>query len=102
MNRWHAFVQLFLARLKEFIREPEVLFWVYGFPVLLAVGLGLAFKPSKPEPPAVDVQAGVNDQEAAALTELLRAGNVDVEQHGEADCRQRLRTGKTTLYVEPD
>jgi drug/metabolite transporter (DMT)-like permease len=39
MKRWNAFVQLFLSRLREFYREPEVIFWVYGFPVLLAVGL---------------------------------------------------------------
>src|SRR5919198_43093 len=51
MYRWRAFGQLYLARLREFVREPEVLFWVYGFPVLLAVGLGVAFKPSKPDPP---------------------------------------------------
>lgn len=102
MYRWRAFGQLYLARLREFVREPEVLFWVYGFPVLLAVGLGLAFKPSKPEPPPVDVQRGVDDQEAAALVEVLRAGHVEVELHSEADCRQRLRTGKTALYVEPN
>jgi ABC-2 type transport system permease protein len=102
MYRWRAFGQLYLARLREFVREPEVLFWVYGFPVLLAVGLGLAFTPSKPEPPPVDVQAGVNDAEAAALVEVLRRGDVAVELHDEAECRQRLRTGKTVLYVEPD
>src|SRR5262245_47034376 len=102
MYRWRAFGQLYLARLREFVREPGGLFWVYGFPVLLAVGLGLAFKPSKPEPPPVDVQRGVNDAEANALAELLRDGNVEVELHDEAECRQRLRTGKTTLYVVPN
>ena len=102
MHRWRAFGQLYLARLREFVREPEVLFWVYGFPVLLAVGLGVAFKPSKPDPPPVDVQLGVNDREAGALADVLRAGNVAVELQDEPACRQRLRTGKTTLYVEPD
>ena len=43
MNRWNAFTQLVLTRFREFFREPEVVFWVYGFPLILAVGLGLAF-----------------------------------------------------------
>src|SRR5262249_39786168 len=30
-------VQLTLARLREFFREPEAVFWVYGFPILMAV-----------------------------------------------------------------
>ena len=40
----HALVQLTLVRLREFLREPEALFWVFIFPVLLAAGLGIAFR----------------------------------------------------------
>lgn len=36
--------QLFLARIREFYREPSALFWTYGFPILMALALGLAFK----------------------------------------------------------
>ncbi|MDR1938853.1 MAG: ABC transporter permease [Tannerellaceae bacterium] len=35
--------QLSLAQLRETIREPEVLFWGMLFPVLISIGLGLAF-----------------------------------------------------------
>jgi hypothetical protein len=42
--RDHPLVQLTLVRFREFIREPEALFWVFGFPLLLAAGLGLAFR----------------------------------------------------------
>ena len=56
MHRWRAFCQLILARIREFYREPETIFWVYGFPLLLAGGLGVAFARSQPEPPVVDVQ----------------------------------------------
>ena len=52
----HPLLQLFLARLREFYREPIAIFWVYGFPLILAVGLGIAFSSREPEPPAVDVQ----------------------------------------------
>src|SRR5712671_6965428 len=40
----HPLVQLTLARFLEFIREPEALFWVFVFPILLAAGLGIAFR----------------------------------------------------------
>ena len=40
----HALVQLTLTRFREFLREPEALFWVFIFPILLAAGLGLAFR----------------------------------------------------------
>ena len=35
--------QLTITRFKLFLREPEALFWVFVFPILLAVGLGVAF-----------------------------------------------------------
>ena len=32
------------ARLRELQREPEVIFWIFIFPLLLALGLGIAFR----------------------------------------------------------
>lgn len=32
-----------LAHLREFFREPGILFWAFGFPILLSWALGLAF-----------------------------------------------------------
>lgn len=40
--------QLVLCRFREFFREPEALFWVYGFPILMATGLGIAFRTQPP------------------------------------------------------
>ena len=40
--------QLTATRLKLTLREPEAIFWIFIFPILLAVGLGIAFQ----EPPA--------------------------------------------------
>src|SRR5665213_3071084 len=40
----HPLVQLTLVRFLEFVREPEALFWVFVFPILLAAGLGIAFR----------------------------------------------------------
>lgn len=36
--------QLTSARFRLFLREPEAIFWVFIFPILLAVGLGIAFR----------------------------------------------------------
>ncbi|HET9013877.1 MAG TPA: hypothetical protein VFN38_18760, partial [Gemmatimonadaceae bacterium] len=39
-----SLVQLTLVRFKEFLREPEAVFWTFAFPVILAFGLGIAFR----------------------------------------------------------
>ena len=96
---WH----LTLARVREFYREPAALFWVYGFPLILAGVLGLAFS-EKPVPAAVvDVQADPTNPDA---TEKLRAAlaadpGVQVTVYDAAVCRQRLRTAKTDAVVVP-
>jgi ABC transporter DrrB family efflux protein len=97
----HPLLQLFLARLREFYREPIAIFWVYGFPLIMAIGLGIAFWSREPAPPIVDVQHTPDSQATAELAERLRAKDMKVELHDEAECRARLRTGKTALFVVP-
>src|ERR1700746_2340746 len=36
--------QLTSTRFRLFLREPEAIFWIFIFPILLAVGLGIAFR----------------------------------------------------------
>ena len=43
-GRWSGYTHLLMARMKELKREPEVVFWVFVFPILLALGLGIAFR----------------------------------------------------------
>src|SRR6476646_1861608 len=50
-----SMVQLTLVRFREFIREPEAVFWTFIFPILLAAGLGIAFRQRGPD----KVQVGV-------------------------------------------
>ena len=102
MKRWHPFSQLFISRLREFYREPEAIFWVYGFPILLAVGLGIAFSGREPAPPTVDVaEVPSLATQANAILQSLQADGLTPERHDAEACRQRLRTGKTDLYVVP-
>lgn len=101
MNRWQPFWQLFVSRLREFYREPEALFWVYGFPILLAVGLGIAFWNRAPQPAVVDVQELAGTTEAATLVEYLRAQGLTVELHQAGTALQRLRIGKSALLIVP-
>ena len=43
----HPLILLILAHIKEFFREPGSIFWSFGFPVLMALGLGVAFSGKK-------------------------------------------------------
>jgi len=102
--RWHALGQLIESRVREFIREPHAIFWVYCFPVILAVSLGFAFRDIAPPPPNVDVQADGDSTRAEAIAKQLRDarwadGNLNVEILPAKDCQHRLAIGKTALYL---
>ena len=99
MNSRPPFVHLFLARLREFVREPEVLFWVFGFPILLAVGLGVAFR----EKPQEQVFVGVVERPGAdAAVAALREGDgFKVRRLGEDEAARQLRLGQVALVVVP-
>ena len=90
-------IQLTLARLREFFREPEAVFWVYGFPILMAVLLGIAFREQPVERIFVDVQEGSHAD--TAMSALKAVEKFDVRKCEVAECRNRLRTGKTQLVV---
>ena len=90
----------FFSPAREF--SAEAIFWVYGFPVLLAIGLGIAFSSRKPDAPLVDVQELPDPAEGKALAAYLNEHGVKAEIHDEAVCRQRLRDAKTVLFVVPE
>lgn len=101
MQRWQAFCQLILARIREFYREPETIFWVYGFPLILAAGLGIAFSRSQPPPSLVDVQETRVTEQAQALAKQLQDPKFKVEIHSAEKCQARLIQGRTDLVLIP-
>ncbi len=69
MREHHPLIELTRARLLEVIREPGTVFWIFGFPVLMAIGLGIAFREQPPEPARVGIVADAPD--VTRLRELL-------------------------------
>jgi ABC-type polysaccharide/polyol phosphate export permease len=95
VTRNHPLYQLTLLRFREFLREPEAVFWTFAFPVLLTIGLGIAFR----NQPAETVHiAAVSPQLAASL----RADKLlDVEEMPLDAAHAALRTGRVALVAEP-
>jgi ABC-2 type transport system permease protein len=89
--------ELIKARVREFLREPGYVFWVFGFPLLMAIGLGLAFRSKRPEPPRIVVTARVAAEAARALTNSPR---LNVERQSRADAERSLARTKIDLLVD--
>src|SRR5688500_19303311 len=66
-----SLVQLTLVRFREFIRQPEAVFWTFVFPILLAVGLGLAFRSRAPD--QVKLAIISSESTAGAAQQVRRA-----------------------------
>src|ERR1700678_2738199 len=66
-GRWAGYRHLLMARMLELKREPEVVFWVFVFPLLLASGLGIAFRNKPADASSVAIVSGTGAQEAEAL-----------------------------------
>ena len=95
----HPLVQLTLTRMREFYREPEAIFWVFGFPIVLAFALGLAFRNVGPGELKVGVAAGPGDRVLAASLDSsprLSAAVLD-----SAAAQLQLRSGRIALLVVP-
>ncbi len=99
MTKYQPLKELSLSRLREFVREPEAVFWTYGFPLLLAVGLGIAFRNRPVEKIYVDVAE--HTQAADVVASLKRGPEMVVEVHPFPECRDHLRLGKSSLVVIP-
>ena len=92
--------ELTLTRVREFVREPEVIFWVFIFPVLLACALGLAFRNTAPEKIRIAVEENAKSVAVTQVaTALERSGDVVPVMLSEEEAARALRTGNVALVV---
>lgn len=92
--------ELTVTRVKEFLRQGEAVFWVFGFPILLALALGFAFRDKAPDRVAIGVAKGTNS--AAVLKALEASPALRVRLYEPAQGREALRVGRISLLVETD
>ena len=102
-ERYSPLVELTVTRTKEFLRETEAVFWVFLFPVLLSVALGLAFRSKGPDKiPVGVVETAQVDASAGRATDALSASPALLaRRYSKTEGREALRTGRISLLVEP-
>ena len=96
-RRPNALLQLTLWRVREFLREPEALFWVFAFPIVLAFALGIAFKNRVPQRLRIAVEQGPGA--AALATALDSAPGLHAVVLAASEASLELRTGRVALVA---
>jgi ABC-type multidrug transport system permease subunit len=91
--------ELTRARILEFLREKEAIFWVFIFPVLLALGLGIAFRNRPVESLRIAVQEGPGAAQLTAALDSFPDIRAQLMEPGRA--HNELRTGRLALVVVP-
>ncbi|HEX2202666.1 MAG TPA: ABC transporter permease [Longimicrobium sp.] len=108
-KEYSALRELTLARVYSFVREPEALFWTFVFPIMMAVGLGLAFRDDPGDARSVvGVERGTAGERHAAALARSREVEVRVLSADSAEIALRrgevgvLLTGRDTLVYRYD
>ena len=99
-GRWSGYRHLLAARMLELKREPEVVFWVFAFPLLLALGLGIAFRNKPEESVSVAVENG-SGEARALLARSPQHEHFKIQTLSAEEARQGFRLGKFDLVIEP-
>lgn len=95
----NPFWQLLLMRLRTFTREPSATFWVFGFPLLMSVALGLAFRNQAGTRLSVAVADG--PERAAVVAALGASEGLSPTELTLEEAREALRRGKVALVIVP-
>jgi ABC-2 type transport system permease protein len=101
-GRWTGYRMLLLVRLKELFREPEVIFWIFLFPILLALGLGIAFRNKPPDAARIVIAQQPGSER---IVEMLRHApevqSLRVEVQPRAQAELYFRLGKFDVELIP-
>jgi ABC-2 type transport system permease protein len=96
----HPLLELTSVRTKEFLRETEAIFWVFGFPLLLALALGFAFRSKAPDRVPIAVVSG--PQATARMRALTQSPALLPRLVSADEGRAQLKTGKVSLLIDGD
>jgi ABC-2 type transport system permease protein len=97
MPRYSPLLELTLTRIRAYVREPEALFWIFGFPMLMAVGLGIAFRDGGAAPEVVAVERGsVAERHLQALRD---APDLEVRSIPADSAARALRRGDVSVVL---
>src|SRR5262245_33550809 len=105
-SRYWPLWELTISRMRIFYREPAAVFWVYGFPLVMALSLGTAFRENPKEDIRVDLVEDtsvqvVSKDPLARIGEILRHySSFRVNANSEENWQKRLQSGKTDLVIE--
>lgn len=95
----HPLVELTLARLREFVREPEALFWSFFFPIVMSVAMAIAFPSRGSQPVRVGVPPGAASE---TLRKTLASDKAIIVRDVTAEDELRqLREGEVHVIVTP-
>ena len=101
--RWLGYARLLQMRMLELWREPEVIFWVFVFPLLLALGLGIAFRNKPPDVTPVAVVAGPKADELVQLLQRSpQHAAIRPDVLSSAAALDGFRLGKYSVVVSMD
>jgi ABC-2 type transport system permease protein len=102
-GRWSGYSRLLAVRMKELRREPEVVFWVFAFPLLLALGLGIAFRNKPADVTSIAIVGGPGAESTLSLIQRSpRRSSIRAEVLAKPDALKGFRLGKYDLVVEGD
>ncbi len=96
-KRYFPLWELAICRLRMFYRQPEAMFWTYGFPLVMLTALGLAFREESKETILVDI---VGPQAEVLEAQLAPHSQFKIKRPAVGEWKKRLQTGKTNLVVE--
>ncbi|MBA3270151.1 MAG: ABC transporter permease, partial [Acidobacteria bacterium] len=95
----HPLYELTLTRFREFLREPEALFWSFLFPIIMTCALGAAFSAGSAPRIMVGVAAGPRINEIRDVLE--RAGNFTIRDVPAGEIHHMLRDGRAAVVIVP-
>src|SRR5271169_1192644 len=96
-GRWSGYRHLLWARILELKREPEVVFWVFIFPLLLAAGLGIAFRNKPADITSVVVIDGAGARQTLAMLQSSAKGSPDKHSSEQSMVRAKILDREAAL-----